>query len=41
VMPIAAVDGIALPHAPGPVTTAAHAAFKRRVERELAAPAAA
>ncbi len=41
VMPIAAVDEIALPHAPGPVTTAAHEAFKRRVARELAAPAAA
>jgi hypothetical protein len=40
-MPIAAVDEIALPHAPGPVTTAAHEAFKRRVARELAAPAAA
>jgi branched-chain amino acid aminotransferase len=41
VMPIAAVDAIALPHAPGAVTAAAHEAFKRRVERELAAPAAA
>jgi branched-chain amino acid aminotransferase len=41
VMPIAAVDEIVLPHAPGPVTTAAHEAFKRRVARELAAPAAA
>lgn len=41
VMPIAAVDAIALPHAPGPVTAAAHDAFKRRVARELAAPAAA
>jgi branched-chain amino acid aminotransferase len=37
VMPIAAVDDIELPHAPGPVTQAAHAAFTRRVERELAA----
>jgi branched-chain amino acid aminotransferase len=41
VMPIAAVDEIALPHAPGSVTSAAHEAFKRRVARELAAPAAA
>jgi len=41
VMPIAAVDAIALPHAPGAVTAAAHEAFKRRVERELATPAAA
>jgi branched-chain amino acid aminotransferase len=35
VLPIAAVDDIELPHAPGPVTTATHAAFTRRVEREL------
>ena len=41
VMPIAAVDEIVLPHAPGPVTSAAHEAFKQRVARELAAPAAA
>ena len=41
VLPIAAVDDIVLPVAPGPVTRAAQAAFKRRVERELAAPAAA
>jgi branched-chain amino acid aminotransferase len=40
VMPIVAVDDIALPSAPGPVTAAAHAAFRRRVARELqAAPA--
>jgi branched-chain amino acid aminotransferase len=39
VMPIAAVDEIELPHAPGPVTEAAYEAFRRRVERELAAPA--
>ena len=39
VMPISAVDDIALPQAPGPVTVAAHYAFKQRVERELAAPA--
>ena len=40
VMPIVAVDDIALPSAPGPVTVAAHAAFRRRVARELqAAPA--
>jgi branched-chain amino acid aminotransferase len=36
VMPIAAIDDIVLPHAPGPVTGAAHAAFSRRVARELA-----
>jgi branched-chain amino acid aminotransferase len=41
VMPIAAVDEIELPQAPGPVTEAAYEAFKRRVERELAAAAAA
>ena len=35
VMPIAAVDDIELPAAPGPVTEAAHEAFRRRVEREL------
>jgi branched-chain amino acid aminotransferase len=39
VMPIAAVDDIELPHAPGPVTEAAYEALRRRVERELAAPA--
>jgi hypothetical protein len=33
------VDDIELPHAHGPVTEAAYEAFKRRVERELAAPA--
>ena len=39
-MPIAAVDDIELPSAPGPVTEAAHAAFRRRVARDLqAAPA--
>ena len=37
VMPIAAVDDIELPSAPGPVTRDAHARFQRRVERELAA----
>jgi branched-chain amino acid aminotransferase len=41
VMPIAAVDDIELPHAPGPVTEAAHAAFRQRVARELASQAAA
>jgi branched-chain amino acid aminotransferase len=41
VMPIAAVDDIELPQAPGPVTEAAYEAFNRRVERELAAAAAA
>ncbi len=40
VMPIAVVDEIELPHAPGPVSEAARAAFKRRVARDLqAAPA--
>ncbi len=39
VMPIAAVDDIELPAAPGPVTDAAHAAFKQRVARELATEA--
>ena len=37
VMPIAAVDDIELPAAPGPVTRDAHERFVRRVERELAA----
>jgi branched-chain amino acid aminotransferase len=41
VLPIAAVDDIVLPAAPGPVTEAAHAAFRRRVERELARTGAA
>src|SRR5215218_2418856 len=40
VMPIAAVDDIELPAAPGPATDAAHAAFTRRVEGELAAQGA-
>jgi branched-chain amino acid aminotransferase len=40
VMPIAAVDAIVLPQAPGAVTRAAHEAFKQRVERELEAAAA-
>ena len=39
VMPIAAVDDIVLPRAPGSVTEAAHQAFRQRVARELAAPA--
>jgi branched-chain amino acid aminotransferase len=39
VMPIAAVDDIELPAAPGPVTRDAHARFQQRVERELAAAA--
>jgi branched-chain amino acid aminotransferase len=39
VMPIAAVDEIELPHAPGPVTQAAREALARRIERELGAPA--
>jgi branched-chain amino acid aminotransferase len=41
VLPIAAVDEIVLPQAPGPVTRAAHEAFTRRVERELQQEAAA
>jgi branched-chain amino acid aminotransferase len=39
VMPIAAVDDIVLPQAPGPITAAAHEALRERVARELAAPA--
>jgi branched-chain amino acid aminotransferase len=39
VMPIAAVDDIALPSAPGPVTGSAREALARRIERELGAPA--
>jgi branched-chain amino acid aminotransferase len=41
VMPIRSVDDIVLPHAPGPVSRAAHEAFRRRVERELQQEAAA
>jgi branched-chain amino acid aminotransferase len=41
VMPIAAVDDIVLPQAPGPATRAAHEAFRRRVARELEQEAAA
>jgi branched-chain amino acid aminotransferase len=37
VMPIAAIDDIELPAAPGPVSEDAHARFRRRVEQELAA----
>jgi branched-chain amino acid aminotransferase len=37
VMPIAVVDEIELPSAPGPLTRAAHEAFTQRVVRELAA----
>jgi branched-chain amino acid aminotransferase len=40
VMPIAVVDEIELPAAPGPVTLDAHARFQRRVERELGTAAA-
>ena len=40
VMPIAVVDDIVLPQAPGPATQAAHQAFRQRVERELTAAAA-
>jgi branched-chain amino acid aminotransferase len=39
VMPIAAVDDIELPAAPGPVTLAAGEALGRRIQRELAASA--
>jgi branched-chain amino acid aminotransferase len=41
VLPIAAVDEIVLPAAPGPVTQAADEAFRRRVARELQQEAAA
>jgi branched-chain amino acid aminotransferase len=37
VMPIAVVDDVELPAAPGPVTRAAHETFTQRVVRELAA----
>jgi branched-chain amino acid aminotransferase len=39
VMPIAAVDDIELPGAPGPVTSRAREALVQRIERELGAPA--
>jgi branched-chain amino acid aminotransferase len=39
VMPIAAVDDIELPSAPGPVTLDARERLARRIERELGAPA--
>ena len=39
VMPIAAVDDIELPSAPGPVTQDARERLARRIERELGAPA--
>jgi branched-chain amino acid aminotransferase len=39
VLPIAAVDEISLPRAPGPVTTAAYQALRQRVARELGTPA--
>jgi branched-chain amino acid aminotransferase len=39
VMPIAAVDDIELPAAPGPVTSAARERLATRIERELGAPA--
>ena len=41
VMPISAVDDIVLPAAPGPVSQAAHEAFKRRVAAVLEQEAAA
>ena len=41
VLPIAAVDDIVLPLAPGPVSRAAHEAFTQRVARELQQEAAA
>jgi branched-chain amino acid aminotransferase len=39
VMPIAAIDAIELPAAPGPVTQDARKRLARRIERELGAPA--
>jgi branched-chain amino acid aminotransferase len=39
VMPIAAIDDIELPFAPGPVTSDARERLVRRIERELGAPA--
>jgi branched-chain amino acid aminotransferase len=39
VMPIAAIDDLALPAAPGPVTQEARRRLARRIERELGAPA--
>jgi len=39
VMPIAAIDDIQLPSAPGPVTSDARERLVRRIERELGAPA--
>jgi len=41
VQPVAAVDGVELPAAPGPVTERAAAALRARIEAELGAPAAA
>ena len=38
-MPIAAVDDIELPSAPGPVTLDVHERLARRIELELGAPA--
>ena len=38
VMPIAAIDDIALPASPGPVTEAAREQLARRIELELGAP---
>ena len=41
VHPVHAIDGVALPQAPGPVSTAAAAAVREHIEAELArAPAA-
>ena len=40
VMPIAAVDDIAIPAAPGPVSLDAGERLARRIERELASAAA-
>jgi branched-chain amino acid aminotransferase len=39
VMPIAAVDDIELPSAPGPITRDARERLAKRIERELGAPA--
>jgi hypothetical protein len=38
-MPIAAIDDIELPAAPGPVTSGARERLVSRIERELSAPA--
>ena len=40
VHPVRAIDGAALPAAPGPLTEAAAAAMRAHVEQELGLPAA-